>query len=88
MRSRREQVYVWTLRELNSLGITLDGRTLTKQALNDCEYYLDPTVEELVSLFAGLVALGVNFVAENAEAARQFSEHPLFSKIGTLGVKA
>ena len=87
MRSRYAQVYMWVLRELNDIGITLDGRTLTARARDDLKQYLDPSVDEVVSLFAGLVAFGVQFVAEDADAAARFAAHPVFGRLGKMGVQ-
>jgi hypothetical protein len=86
VRSRFEQVYIWLLRELNSLGITLDGRTLTAQALADVDRYLEPGDDELTSMFAALVAEGVKFVSDE-DGARRFAGHPRLSRFGNLGEK-
>ncbi len=61
MRSRLEQVYIWVMRELNRIGVTIGGRTLTRAALDDIDSYLEPSEEELVTFFAALVAEGVRF---------------------------
>lgn len=83
MRSRLEQVYIWTLRELNSIGLTIGGRTLSESAKADVDKYLEPSQDEIASLFAGLVAMGVDFLGEPG-AEKRFHEHPIFGKLGSL----